>query len=66
MGTGRGVGIAIIDLTLLVDHQEYSGQLRLYEETDDIVGGWLEKPFLHRMCSGDSLESHIAKCLDYR
>lgn len=39
--TGLGVGIAIIDQTLLVDHQEYKDQLRLYEETDDIQGGWL-------------------------
>ena len=38
--TGKNVGIAIIDQTLLVDHQEYSSQLRLYEETDDIVGAW--------------------------
>ncbi len=38
--TGRGVGIAIVDQTLLVDHQEYAGRLRLYEETDDITGGW--------------------------
>jgi hypothetical protein len=40
--TGRGVGIAIIDQTLLVDHQEYKDQLRLYEEASDIQGGWLE------------------------
>ena len=40
--TGYGVGIAIIDQTLLVDHQEYASQLRLYEETDDIRGGLLE------------------------
>lgn len=39
--TGYGVGIAIIDQTLLVDHQEYSPQLRLYEETNDIQGGWM-------------------------
>jgi len=39
--TGKGVGIAIIGQTLLVDHQEYRNQLRLYEETDDITGGWL-------------------------
>lgn len=39
--TGQGAGIAIIDQTLLVDHQEYKSQLRLYEETDDITGGWL-------------------------
>jgi hypothetical protein len=39
--TGHGVGIAIVDQTLLVAHQEYANQLRLYEETDDIQGGWL-------------------------
>lgn len=36
--TGYGVGIAIIDQALLVDHQEYSAQLRLYEEASDIQG----------------------------
>jgi hypothetical protein len=41
--TGEGVGVAIIDQTLLVDHQEYTSQLRLYEETDDIAGGWLRR-----------------------
>lgn len=30
--TGKGVGIAIIDQTLLVDHQEYGDRLRLYQE----------------------------------
>ena len=30
--TGRGVGIAIIDQPLLVDHQEYADRLRLYQE----------------------------------
>ena len=40
--TGKGVGIAIIDQTLLVDHQEYKDHLRLYEEASDIQGGWLE------------------------
>ena len=30
--TGRGVGIAIIDQPLLVDHQEYADRMRLYEE----------------------------------
>jgi hypothetical protein len=39
--TGRGVGIGIIDQTLLVDHKEYGSQLRLYEELDDIQGGWM-------------------------
>jgi membrane protease YdiL (CAAX protease family) len=32
--TGRGVGIAIIDQTLLTEHQEYTDQLRWYEEID--------------------------------
>mgnify|MGYP000998547780 CR=1 FL=1 len=30
--TGKGVGIAIIDQVLLVDHIEYKDQLKLYEE----------------------------------
>jgi hypothetical protein len=30
--TGRGVGIGIVDRFLLVEHQEYSRQLRWYEE----------------------------------
>lgn len=30
--TGKGVGIAIIDQALLVDHVEYKAQLKLYEE----------------------------------
>ncbi len=32
--TGHGVRIAIIDQPLLVDHQEYAGRVRLYEEVD--------------------------------
>ncbi|MGB7539280.1 MAG: S8 family serine peptidase [Anaerolineales bacterium] len=38
--TGRGVGIAIIDQTLVADHREYAGRLRLYEE----VGYGLDSP----------------------
>ncbi len=38
--TGKGVGIAIIDQTLLVDHQEYAGRLRWYEE----IGGSFLNP----------------------
>lgn len=34
--TGRGVGFAIIDLPLLVDHQEYADRMRLYEEINII------------------------------
>lgn len=36
--TGKNIGIAIIDQRLLVNHQEYSPQLRLYEETKDVNG----------------------------
>ncbi len=38
---GYGVGIAIIDQTLLVNHQEYASQLRLYEENSGVQGGWM-------------------------
>jgi Subtilase family len=40
--SGKGVGIAIIDQTLLVDHIEYKDRIRVYEEADDITGGWVE------------------------
>jgi hypothetical protein len=30
--TGKGIGVGIIDQTLLVDHAEYGDRLRLYEE----------------------------------
>lgn len=30
--TGKGVGVAIIDQTLLVEHREYGDRLRLYQE----------------------------------
>jgi hypothetical protein len=40
--TGKGVGIAIIDQTLLVDHIEYEDRIRVYEEAEDITGGWRE------------------------
>ena len=41
--TGKGVGIAIIDQALLVDHVEYKDNLKLYEE-------------IH--CSSDTAEMH--------
>ena len=40
--TGKGIGIAIIDQTLLVDHVEYKERIRVYEEAEDITGGWVE------------------------
>lgn len=33
--TGKGVGIAIIDQTLLVDHEEYKDRIKLYEENEE-------------------------------
>lgn len=38
--TGRGIGIAIIDQTLLAGHQEYAGRLRWYEE----IGVFSDQP----------------------
>lgn len=35
--TGQGVGIGIIDQTLLTTHQEYADRLQVYEETDDLM-----------------------------
>ena len=35
---GQGIGIAIIDQPLLVEHQEYLDQLRLYEEIHVVAG----------------------------
>lgn len=35
--TGKGVGIGIIDQTFLVNHVEFAGRLRLYEEIHDII-----------------------------
>ena len=34
---GSGIGIGIIDLTMLTTHQEYADRLQAYEETDDLA-----------------------------
>ncbi len=36
--TGKGIGLAVIDQTLLVDHVEYCERLRLYEEIHNFQG----------------------------
>ena len=36
--TGRGIGVGMVDMPLLVDHQEYSARLRLYEEIHSPMG----------------------------
>jgi len=40
--TGKGVAIAIIDLTLLVKHIEYKDRIRIYEVAEDVTGKWSE------------------------
>jgi hypothetical protein len=37
---GRGVGIAIIDQTPLVDHVEIIDRFKVYEEGTDVIGTW--------------------------
>lgn len=37
--TGKGVGIAVIDQPLLVEHREYGDRLRLYQEYHGAAGG---------------------------
>ncbi|MCR2044047.1 S8 family serine peptidase [Anaerosalibacter massiliensis] len=41
--TGKGIGLAIIDQSLLVDHIEYKEQLKMYEE----IHCWGEKAQMH-------------------
>jgi len=43
--TGRGIGIAIIDQALLVDHTEYAKQVQVYEE--DAEGGEVGEWSMH-------------------
>lgn len=42
--TGKGVGIGIVDATLLVDHAEYRDRLRLYEEIHSLYDGGPDGP----------------------
>ena len=51
--TGSGVGIAIIDQPMLVDHQEYASRLKLYEEINidpgtDLADAWTGGSFHRR------------------
>jgi hypothetical protein len=47
--TGKGVGVAVIDQTLLVDHDEYRDRLRLYEE--------IHSPETHALMHGPAVAS---------
>ncbi|MCX6823886.1 MAG: S8 family serine peptidase [candidate division SR1 bacterium] len=34
--TGKGINIAIIDQALLIDHEEYKGKIKMYDEIDEV------------------------------
>ncbi len=55
--TGRGVSVAIIDQPLLVEHQEYAGRLRLYEEIniDPSVGAQMHGPAVASIAVGETI-----------
>jgi subtilisin family serine protease len=54
--TGEGVGIAIIDQPLLVEHQEYAGQLKLYEEMHKVTGSAsMHGPAVASIAVGDTV-----------
>jgi hypothetical protein len=42
--TGHGVGIALIDHTLLADHEAIASQLRFYDESDGMPAEWPNIP----------------------
>jgi hypothetical protein len=55
--TGRGVGIAICDQPLLVDHQEYKDRLRLYEEINitPFMGAQMHGPAVASIAVGKTV-----------
>jgi hypothetical protein len=55
--TGSGVGIAILDQPMLVDHQEYSSQLKDYEEIniDPGTGSQLHGPAVSSIAVGKTV-----------
>jgi hypothetical protein len=56
--TGAGVGIAIIDQSLLVDHDEYKDRLRLYEEihwSKDDTPAAMHAPAVASIAAGKSV-----------
>lgn len=52
--TGKGIGIAIIDQPMLVDHQEYTDRIRLYEEinVDPETGSQMHGPAVASIAVG--------------
>ena len=55
--TGLGVGIAIIDQPMLVDHQEYISQLKFYEEinVDPSIGSQMHGPAVASIAVGETV-----------
>ncbi|MBN1938583.1 MAG: S8/S53 family peptidase [Candidatus Aminicenantes bacterium] len=54
--TGRGIGIAIIDQTLLTDHVEYRDRLRLYEEIGlDLYPAQIHGPAVASIAAGKTV-----------
>jgi hypothetical protein len=55
--TGKGIAIGIIDQTLLVDHAEYAGRVRLYEEIHSAAGAASEMhgPAVASIAAGKSI-----------
>ena len=55
--TGKGVGIAIIDQPLLVDHQEYKDRLQVYEEINILpnTGATMHGPAVASIAAGKTV-----------
>jgi subtilisin family serine protease len=55
--TGQGVGIAIIDQPLIVEHQEYADRIRLYEEinVDPTTESQMHGPAVASIAAGNTL-----------
>jgi hypothetical protein len=54
--TGKDVGVAIIDMGLVIDHTEYKDRLRLYEENNYVIGtADLHGPAMASLVAGKSV-----------
>lgn len=53
--TGKGINIAIIDQPLLLEHQEYGNQIKLYEEINASGEASMHGPFVTSICAGKAI-----------
>lgn len=53
--TGKGVNIAIIDQMLLVQHQEYADQIKLYEQGNGVMEASMHGPFVASLAVGKDI-----------